>query len=411
MLYRVGVEQSIYMKIMISSSSSGRVVKAITSKSDSWLKLVMDNGREWRIPLRWLREIHPENFDPVTKQRILPCIQNSGKVLPIKINSCLSSCNVMEGGKTLVTKWLDKHDDDGDMIYSVDWLLKELERSRAITTSLSDDSVSNRRNEVVHSYNGQCLWSGLIDSDLRGNDMSMSYKDIVNGQSMEALGKLYKYGLLLVKDTPIDTSDNINKNAIIKFSEIVGYGPQTTLYGSVWSTKLDAYMEEGSSTADSAYSNIALPLHTDMTYYREPPGLQIFCMTKKSISGGESVFADGFAIGEKLRSKDLEAFQTLASMKRRYVSCDKDKGWHLEASGEIIQCQTNGAISCIRHNDLDRLPDLCVSSSSTDSLYDSLDSAHNKWDALINDDSNRLVIKLDQGEMVVIANQVSEFEW
>ena len=36
-----------------------------------------------------------------------------------------------------------------------------------------------------------------------------------------------------------------------------------------------------------------LPLHTDFTYVRDPPGLQVFTMRAPALVGGESVFADG----------------------------------------------------------------------------------------------------------------------
>jgi len=51
-------------------------------------------------------------------------------------------------------------------------------------------------------------------------------------------------------------------------------GPQRTMYGGVWSTSSDG-MKDGQSLADSAYGQGALPLHTDMTYMKDPPGLQV----------------------------------------------------------------------------------------------------------------------------------------
>ena len=48
-------------------------------------------------------------------------------------------------------------------------------------------------------------------------------------------------------------------------------GPYRTLYGAVWSTSVGG-QPSGTSTADSAYSSVSLPLHTDMTYHATPPG-------------------------------------------------------------------------------------------------------------------------------------------
>ena len=182
-----------------------------------------------------------------------------------------------------------------------------------------------------------------------------------------------------------------------------------SLYGTVWSTTSTG-QADGSSVADSAYGSDGLPLHTDMTYCRDPPGLQIFTMKSPAEKGGESVFADGFAIASQLRDDYPEAFHTLANTIRRYRCIDNETGWQLEASGPIIQFR-DGQIVGIRHNDLDRLPDLppvaCFVPDEMDEFYESLETAHSLWDDLIAQDKFRLVMKLQPGDTMVVANQVS----
>mmetsp|Transcript_59782 Transcript_59782/g.64529 ORF Transcript_59782/g.64529 Transcript_59782/m.64529 type:complete len:135 (+) Transcript_59782:210-614(+) len=124
-----------------------------------------------------------------------------------------------------------------------------------------------------------------------------------------------------------------------------------------------------------------------MTYFRDPPGLQIFTMVQPAINGGESVFADGYAIAEQLRSDHPAAFRVLSNTIRTYRCIDKETGWYLEASGPMIQTvkeemntyddggggtsgksdhrySRGGRIVGIRHNDLDRLPDFPPSEAS-----------------------------------------------
>lgn len=375
------------------------------------------------IPQRWLREIHPDNFDKITNQRIIPYHENTGKVLPMltswssnthrKEPISLRSCDLDESKGVLHTTWTDGK----EMNYSLDWLMKEIHKSRSIIPVMrKEDLIYSDEMKSSHEeydafrveYKDQTLWSELkdtIDADLlRSDEMSVKLSDTLtaSGKS-EALSKLYKYGVLLVKDTPVSSND-VNKKAIIDFANVIGYGPQTTLYGSVWSTRSDAFMEDGASIADSAYRNDALPLHTDMTYYREPPGLQVFCMVNAAKDGGESVLADGFSVGEMLRKENPQSFHILSKVIRRYWSIDKDNGWHLEADGTIIQCTPSGLISRIRHNDLDRLPDISPISDLND-FYEQLDSAHEKWNELLNRDENRLAIKVESGEMIVVSNQ------
>jgi Taurine catabolism dioxygenase TauD, TfdA family len=150
-----------------------------------------------------------------------------------------------------------------------------------------------------------------------------------------------------------------------------------------------------------------LPLHTDMTYHRDPPGLQIFTMAQPAISGGESVFGDGFAVAERLRCTNPEAFDVLSTTVRRYRCIDCATGWHLEASGPVIS-DVNGEVVMIRHNDLDRLPDLPPADcGDADGFYAKLQAAHLAWDQILAEDDMRLVVRLQPGDTIVVANQVS----
>jgi alpha-ketoglutarate-dependent taurine dioxygenase len=144
-----------------------------------------------------------------------------------------------------------------------------------------------------------------------------------------------------------------------------------------------------------------------MTYMLSPPGLQIFTMIQPSEQGGESVYADGFAAAETLRNEDADAFCTLSTTVRKYHCIDKATGWHLEAAGPVIELR-NGAVIRIRHNDLDRLPDLPPYSETDDGheIYEKLAHAHTKWDEILGRESTRLLMKLEKGDTVVVANQV-----
>jgi len=203
-------------------------------------------------------------------------------------------------------------------------------------------------------------------------------------------------------------------------------GPQKTLYGNIWSTH-SSQMAAGTSTADTAYGTEALPLHTDMGYYREPPGLQIFTMCNPADKGGESIFSDGLALAEYARKHHEKEFDTLCKTVRRYRSIDNEVGWHLEASGPIIRAVDRfegspspcsmmnhkerwGPILGVRHNDLDRLPDLPPphifdDEKSVNDFYYDIAQAHNIWDKFLGEDKFRLVMKLKPGETVVVANQ------
>lgn len=73
--------------------------------------------------------------------------------------------------------------------------------------------------------------------------------------------------------------------------------------------------------ADTAYTNIALPAHTDTTYFTDPAGLQAFHLLShtapanasegEGASGGQSLLVDGYHAAEILMAEAPEAFQRL----------------------------------------------------------------------------------------------------
>ncbi len=133
-------------------------------------------------------------------------------------------------------------------------------------------------------------------------------------------------------------------------------------------------------------------------------------MVHPAHQGGESIIADGFAVANELLKTDPSAFAVLSQTLRRYRCIDQATGWNLQAYGPVISVR-NGKVTSIRHNDLDRLPDLPPSGISEpddiDAFYKSLQMSHAAWDKLLAQDKFRLVIKLQPGDTMVIANQVS----
>ena len=205
-------------------------------------------------------------------------------------------------------------------------------------------------------------------------------------------------------------------------------GPLRTLYGSVWSTHAGGMVGDG-SVADSAYGTDGLPLHTDLAYHRDPPGLQIFAMLRPARAGdGASVLVDGLAAAERLRAERPRSFEVLCATPRRYRCLDPGPGWHLEGTGPVIDAVDRGeappdrrgprggwerwgAVRSVRHNDLDRLPDLPPPSvlaggdGAVDAFYAGLREAHADWDRILGSDGHRLVLRLGRGDAVVVANQ------
>ena len=383
------------------------------------------------LPSRFLRAMDPANFDPVTHQRndVLVNLHNGKPILtPAKSSS---SSNNNEKKNKFIYKIDDCYFDKETDSYHIEW---------------SDGQISQFDNSWVETElakwhgdgnDSRILWSNLTEEKVRdpSSNLSIKFEDTVTSDAgmSRALKALYQYGILLVTGTPTEdggsgvaalaaalgggsikegnpTSLLYNYRKQPEFEAISlphgTDGPLRTLYGTVWSTS-SAGQKSGASVADSAYGQDGLPLHTDMTYLADPPGLQIFTMDQPAEQGGESIYGDGFAIAERLRKTNPKAFATLSQTMRRYRCIDVTTGWHLEAHGPVISVR-NDQVVAIRHNDLDRLPDLPPMEweDTEDAFYDQLVEAHHAWDELIASDEFRLVLPLEPGDTMVVANQV-----
>ncbi|GFH53937.1 trimethyllysine dioxygenase [Chaetoceros tenuissimus] len=403
-----------------------------------------------QLPPQFLRMSCDDCFDPKTHQRSDVKVDiNDGRPIQQAIEGKIFDIREIvfdSSSNSYIVHFQDGHENT----FSKDWVEMQISRMQGMKDLTSLSPIISRT-----------PWTNLQDIDLRrpySNDceenmegiegMAFSFHDLVLSENHEhnvdkALELLHRYGILLVSSTPVDDNgaaiaalSSVFSGAAFKTSPdtspLAHYrhgieqgikpnsvpclgdaadGPYRTLFGGVWSTH-SSQMTEGTSTADSAYGNDALPLHTDMTYYRDPPGLQIFTMVSPADQGGESIFTDGLAVGERMRKEYPKEFEILCSTSRRYRSIDDKTGWHLEACGPIFQTSSLnarnnfGPILSIRHNDLDRLPDLpVVILKNYDTFYKDLIDSHKVLDKLLSSDEFRLVIGLQAGETVVVSNQ------
>ena len=102
-------------------------------------------------------------------------------------------------------------------------------------------------------------------------------------------------GLTLVTDVPPE------HEALLKPISRIGHLRETN-FGRVFDVK-------SKPEADSAaYTSVNLPPHTDLPTRELQPGVQFLHCLVNDATGGESVFVDGFAIGEALRREDAVGF-------------------------------------------------------------------------------------------------------
>ncbi|OBT83026.1 hypothetical protein VE02_07780, partial [Pseudogymnoascus sp. 03VT05] len=111
--------------------------------------------------------------------------------------------------------------------------------------------------------------------------------------------KIREHGFCFVDGCPVSpekTEELLNRIAFIR----------ETHYGAFYDFTSDLTMK------DTAYTTLALPAHTDTTYFTDPSGLQLFHLLSHVGSGGASLLVDGFACASQLRTQDPRAYDILS---------------------------------------------------------------------------------------------------
>ncbi len=365
-----------------------KLIPQYARQSKRWVSSSSSSVEEWilSLPRRFLRDWE---FDEYTHQRTNVAFNShDGRPISKVSDHCLDILTITPiNADNIHVHWKDGHITK----YSISKLRQHLN-----AINYSNDNNKHSSLEIIP-------WKGWNKNDV----IHLNYDDVVEDEDskVDLLKSLYQYGIVCVTSTPC-TDQGISQLV----HGALGGTIMNTLYGQIWSTT--SMSDNTNSEADSSYGCGALPLHTDMTYYQNPPGLQIFTMKTPADKGGASVFADGYAVVQDL---PIEARDILSTTIRHYQSID-DPTWHLQASGPIIEYFQNDngyqqRIRCIRHNDLDRLPDLPTSTKDEveEDFYRKLQQAHDCWDALLAKDEYRLVMPLQSGDTIIVANQVRQF--
>ena len=259
----------------------------------------------------WLRDHDPSGFHPQTRQRLTDTFS-----LP---SSAPPTAEIRDGGGTLQIGW-----EDGRISkFSADFFAAMDSKSNA-------ESSSN------------LLWDAAAIS---AESPTMDYADITADESGTRLWleKVARYGFCLVQNAPP------NSAATEKLARAVGY-IRETIFGGLWQFTANL------AHADTAYTKEELGLHTDGTYSLDPPGCQILHCLEFDGTGGDSVFADGFCIGEMLRSESPALFDLLcdAEIPAQYI--DEERGIFLRARHPVFRLDSGGEIQQICFNNHDRAP-------------------------------------------------------
>jgi gamma-butyrobetaine dioxygenase len=199
------------------------------------------------------------------------------------------------------------------------------------------------------------------------------------------LTRLLQDGLAFISEVPA------TEGAILEAMPLVGRVLETN-YGLTFDVRSLPQPE------NLAYSDLGLGLHTDNPYRDPVPGFQALHALIPAREGGESLFADGFALAEHLRVGVPEAFARLTrtAVPFHYRSRDAD----LYAERPLIELALGGEVAAVHYNSRSIAP-LRLPPEEAPRFYD----AYRCFAQLLHEPRWQLRTRLGSGTLAVFDNR------
>lgn len=147
-----------------------------------------------------------------------------------------------------------------------------------------------------------------------------------------------------------------------------------------------------------AYSDRGLGLHTDNPYREPVPGFQALHVLLAAPDGGESLFADGFAIAAALRQDSPGDFEQLTRTAVPFVYRSRDA--LLEARRPLIQLSSAGEVIAVHYNSRSIAP-FPFAAATAERYY----GAYRRFAEMLRDPRFALRFMMRAGDLVVFDNQ------
>ncbi|KAM0452370.1 hypothetical protein ACHAPV_007254 [Trichoderma viride] len=278
----------------------------------------------------------------------------------------------------------------------------------AIPKDLSPKEISPKNDGV------DILWSDSHKSHYPWSWLSLTLRDISNkklanqderklwGATIASAPPEVRFDDVMSSTSPKGLADLTSKIAQATEKLLETIGPiRNTHYGGFYDFIPDLAL------ADTAYTNLALPAHTDTTYFTEPAGLQAFHLLSHTppankpadeVLGGQSLLVDGFHAAETLRKESPGDFEILRKVKLPWHASG-NQGVAIAPDMAYPVIETNGGnLHRIRWNNDDRgvVP--------TDIDVDAWYQAARKWDEILKSKKSEFWFQLEPGRVLIFDN-------
>lgn len=199
------------------------------------------------------------------------------------------------------------------------------------------------------------------------------------------LGRLVTDGLAFLADVPTEPG------TLLETIPLAGQVAETN-YGLLFDVRAVPEPE------NLAYSDRGLGLHTDNPYREPVPGFQALHVLVAAPDGGESLFADGFALAEYLRQEDPAAFEVLARTPVPFAYRSRNAA--LKAERPLIQLSCRGEVVAVHYNNRSIQP-LPFAAEAAEQYY----RAYRRFATLLREPRFMLRFMMRAGDLVVFDNQ------
>jgi hypothetical protein len=250
--------------------NASSAVKRISSLPDA-LTVEWASGEVSEFASIWLRDNLPEDRDPHSGQRLVDIAD-----LPAQPKI---RCARADDGMLRI-QW---QNESRPASFALDWLAMH---GRASAVARPEFAIRRWLEGARCDAARDFAWATLAEA--RSN----------SAVRLDWLTRLLQDGIAFLGAVPATES------AILEAMTLVGRVAETN-YGLVFDVRSVPQPE------NLAYSDLGLGLHTDNPYREPVPGFQVLHALIASVEGGESLFADGYALAEHLRICDPEAFALL----------------------------------------------------------------------------------------------------
>lgn len=332
-------------------------VKRLWSQSDM-LGIEWADGTVGEFASLWLRDNLREDRDPHSGQRLID-------IADLPEDPRIRSAAAHDGAVNV--EW---EAEPRPASFDLDWLHAHA------------SNHSPGRPEFAPRY-----WLEAADLDAARDFAWAAFRAAQSDRMLRArwLERLLQDGIAFLSDVPCGEA------GILEAAALAGRVSETN-YGRVYDVRSVAQPE------NLAYSDLGLGLHTDNPYREPVPGFQVLHALIASPDGGESLFGDGFAIAQHLRTAAPEAFAVLTRtpVPFRYRSRDAE----LYAERPLIQLTCAGEVGAVHYNSRSIAP-LHLAARDAGPFY----SAYRRFAALLRDPRFHLQFRLRDGDLVVFDNQ------